>query len=502
MDPSSERCRSWLRSIGLNPDDTLSGNQIVADNTLAEYLLPPDSRCSAMMAACLMGELGFCEYLFENGAAQDVSTLSEFDPIPPPHSSDGAWSPMFGACENGGHLHIMKWLFKVGPAESVHFNHYPMGTMMHIAARKGRLDICEWLYAVSGDRADFYVSADNEDAYCQTPFTYACSTGHLEFVRWLINVQPDEAERRRLILGREQGAQVSETPMSKACFYGKLELVKYLFELEPHEIRFRDKNGLTPLHYCVASCYDHRSAECLMFLLLEAGCAPDITTSDHRGRTPVHIACLLGNKTYVQMMLLLVRRESHGEFSRNQDSNGDNIMQIALSSDSQAQSDQVFIDASQRGKLRSTRKIEGCLQLSTWFVREGYWCNDKGHIDEAVLVQRASSTTLHSFLCSELKAILETHSGFMGIFLAGMSRDSRPVELTQEDISAPKIKEERLVASSPLARIRGHDGPLRNIADYLDIWRGRELRHAREAVRILQALPAADENLRKSLLLE
>mmetsp|Transcript_50494 Transcript_50494/g.101572 ORF Transcript_50494/g.101572 Transcript_50494/m.101572 type:complete len:158 (+) Transcript_50494:101-574(+) len=79
-----------------------------------EYHLPdryPKYTTTAMLEACLAGELVVCQWLFEHGAASSIRQACGENHM--------GCTPMFAAVLNG-HLDVAMWLFEVGAADDIH----------------------------------------------------------------------------------------------------------------------------------------------------------------------------------------------------------------------------------------------------------------------------------------------------------------------------------------------------------------------------------------------
>ena len=176
-----------------------------------------------MYIACLNGHLSVCKWLFEVGAAADVTKAN----------NNGA-TPMFIACQKG-HLSVCKWLFEVGaaadtPRRGTRLHSYvhrlpggpPVGvqvavrggrglditeannngaTPMYIACQEGQLSVCKWLFEV-GAAADV-TKANNNGA---TPMFIACQGGQL----WGVQVAVRGGRGR----GHHQGGTTTPLPCS------------------------------------------------------------------------------------------------------------------------------------------------------------------------------------------------------------------------------------------------------------------------------------------------
>merc|ERR1712185_745868 len=124
-----------------------------------------------MYIACCKGDLSMCKWLFEVGAAADITKMTK----------NGA-TPMYIACEKG-HLSVCKWLFEVGAAADITKATNYGSTPMSIACYKGHLSVNKWLFGV-GAAADIREAANNG----MTPMRYACDEGHIVLCQWLVRV--------------------------------------------------------------------------------------------------------------------------------------------------------------------------------------------------------------------------------------------------------------------------------------------------------------------------
>ena len=96
--------------------------------------------------ACYLGDLGMCRALFESIGTIDTQ------------ASNGSNAIMF-ACEKG-HLSVCKWLFEVGAAADITKADNDGFTPMYIACEKGHLSVCKWLSEV-GAAADRHKANKN-----------------------------------------------------------------------------------------------------------------------------------------------------------------------------------------------------------------------------------------------------------------------------------------------------------------------------------------------------
>ena len=79
--------RAWLVQQGFEPGDLRSEKEI-------DYRM-----MTPMRQACLKGELNVCKWLYNNGAAEDISRANNY-----------GRTPMLWACQNG-HLSVCEWLY-------------------------------------------------------------------------------------------------------------------------------------------------------------------------------------------------------------------------------------------------------------------------------------------------------------------------------------------------------------------------------------------------------
>ena len=123
--------RAWLKQQGFQKDDLRS-----------EAKMMEGWRARPMMRACEMGELNVCKWLYDNGAAADVTRANR----------DGD-TPMHYACKYG-HLSVCQWLFKVGAAGDINKADIDNDTPMMLANNGGHLKVCRWLYEATGEKDD------------------------------------------------------------------------------------------------------------------------------------------------------------------------------------------------------------------------------------------------------------------------------------------------------------------------------------------------------------
>jgi hypothetical protein len=89
-----------------------------------------------MWIGCRNGHLSVCKWLFEVGAAADITK-----------ASIGGFTPMYATCQEG-HLSVCKWLFEVGAAADIREAANNGRTPMRCACDGGYIVLCQWLVRV------------------------------------------------------------------------------------------------------------------------------------------------------------------------------------------------------------------------------------------------------------------------------------------------------------------------------------------------------------------
>ena len=120
--PGEEQAvRAWLVQQGFEPGDLRNEKEI------DYYIMTPIAR------ACYKGELNVCKWLYNHGAAEDISRADNY-----------GQTPMHGACWNG-HLSVCEWLYKVGADEDISRANDHGNTPMSSACAFHHPSVCEWL---------------------------------------------------------------------------------------------------------------------------------------------------------------------------------------------------------------------------------------------------------------------------------------------------------------------------------------------------------------------
>ena len=194
--PSSEDINmaemlAWLRNEGFG-EGNLRQVQKIADG-------PPTW---PMGRACEKGDLKVCQWLYDNGAAEDIMRSNDY------------FNPMLWASIRG-HLSVCKWLYKMGASADIIRPNCGGITPMHWAAEYGHLSVCKFLFKVS--TADIVTKEDDSG---RTPMLNACASGHLLVCEWLFEV----GAAKDIAKADQEG----NTPMEIAYLMHRLPVCQWL----------------------------------------------------------------------------------------------------------------------------------------------------------------------------------------------------------------------------------------------------------------------------------
>ncbi|XP_065188562.1 uncharacterized protein LOC135819306 [Sycon ciliatum] len=93
-----------------------------------------------------------------------------------------------------------------------------------------------------------------EGMYGSLPVHRAAYNGHLDVVKYVVDLQPDTVSIKN---------KNGDLPVHHAAMEGRLEVVKYLLDLQPYTVSVKGSNGRTPLGHAVYG----RKAGCVPYLL-------------------------------------------------------------------------------------------------------------------------------------------------------------------------------------------------------------------------------------------
>ena len=249
----------------------VSGHLRVA-RLVARYLVLSDDDFTDMyddrtlfMTVCRNGDIPVLGWLTHHGP-RDQACIS---------SSDGE-HPMLFAC--GFSLDLVRWLHASTKARRDLTRPNNIGTTPFAhACAKGKLDVAEWLLrnGASGDM-------EEPDVFGRTPLHLVCELGLLETARWLIN------QRARI----DTCCKCGDTPLYDASSHGFLDVVRLLL-VHGADISSSNSDGDTALHVSCDNGYGDVAA-----LLLARGANP--LTRNKAGATPASAALLAGHLTLLK----------------------------------------------------------------------------------------------------------------------------------------------------------------------------------------------------------
>ncbi|CAO2641126.1 Protein fem-1 homolog A [Lemmus lemmus] len=162
------------------------------------------------------------------------------------------------------------------------------GTPLLIAARRGHLDVVEYLVDHCGAsvEAGGSVHFDGETIEGAPPLWAASAAGHLAVVRSLL--------RRGASVNRT--TRTNSTPLRAACFDGHLDVVRYLVGEHKADLEVANRHGHTCL---MISCYKgHRE---IARYLLERGA--QVNRRSAKGNTALHDCAESGSLEILQLLL-------------------------------------------------------------------------------------------------------------------------------------------------------------------------------------------------------
>ena len=155
----------------------------------------------------------------------------------------------------------------------------PKTSLLHIAARMGSERVVEWAVERGGD-----LNGLNE--WDETPLLVACKAGRLEMMRKLVEGGAD-------VMARDMWEM---NVLYVACRSGDVGVVRYLLGLGVFDVKAKDSEGQTPLHYACG--YGHLDAA---RVLVEEGADVDVEGEDLD--SPLSRACSDGNIGLVRMLV-------------------------------------------------------------------------------------------------------------------------------------------------------------------------------------------------------
>ena len=371
-------------------------------------------------------------------------------------------TPLFLAC-SCGELEVCEWLFDNGAAKTLHRRDSRGCCVFHATSFYGHLDVSRWLISVGAGKD---ISA--RDNHGKTPLFTACMCGHLALAKYLLEAGAandvkiaDVHGNTPLYVACKHGRfdivvwlckigayddilicnDAGRSPLYIACFKGHLEVAKWLIDKGAvASIRNKVSTGETPMW--VACSNGHLA---LAEWLFEVGAAEDVRTKNNASLTPFSAACRNG---HIKVVKWLFKMGAAGDI-QNKDK------------------------ARKRPLFLSCTKATVSGALPSWLLLNGA-ANDAmipdndGHIDAGILNDDIQNHEYRAAVMRTLLDLISEHTIFTEYFLLCVHESAKDV------------------LKYPLGNLHGHEiSILQHIADYVGVIRGRQLRNAKESVRVM-----------------
>lgn len=169
-------------------------------------------------------------------------------------------------------------------------------TALHLACRRGHMEIVELLLAAGAD-------PNKTDVYGWSPLFSACRYGYVEIVKLLMCANADVNQKNF----------DDWTPLYTAVYNQHIDVIKLLLSAKDKIIVDQQTNGETPCHY--VSHYVSRNSK-IMKLLVEAGA--DCTLVSYTGCSPFIEACM-ANLEIVPFLSQIVSDDVLRSWNHNND---------------------------------------------------------------------------------------------------------------------------------------------------------------------------------------
>ena len=345
-----EECQvsaSSLSDTGLTPLHTACQYK---QYNIAKYLIyqgvdplvENDEKETPLFIACRCGDEKMVEFLVTR--AMEHQLLKDFI-----HSTNVSGETVLHCAVESGNVQLVKTLiskYKMPPEVSENIIHSAVSTgsvkmvsyfcslrncntnavdnigntVIHIAAKKGYLDILQFFFTNRCCRRECF-HTKNIRRY--TPLHSAAEFGRIDCVKYLLE-----------FVNGNVVAKFGLTPLHVATKCGRFEVVKLLAEHYPEHTYQQDKLCLTPLHSAVTPIQNVKSKidwtaehlkdqvpppseyfKIVKFLTLKMKCDPDC--GDKNGSTPFHYAAMYGSLEMVKFLVNKIKinpnaRNKHG----------------------------------------------------------------------------------------------------------------------------------------------------------------------------------------------
>ena len=152
----------------------------------------------------------------------------------------------------------------------------------HNAVKSNKRDVLDFFFKEGGE-----LLLVKKNSNGMTPFMLAVACGAMESYKYLKEMKTDFYVK----------SMSGTSPFLIACAYGQLEMVRMLFKEDPSVICDEDNTKNTAAHYAV----QNGKMDILKWI---RKIAPEIVKKPNAIKeTPLHIACVTGNKVFVDQLL-------------------------------------------------------------------------------------------------------------------------------------------------------------------------------------------------------
>ena len=201
---------------------------------------------------------------------------------------------LFEFCASGDRIGLADYIISSGCNPSAYDTRDSVGkTALHIACRHGHLDTVRALIEVFG------CSLTTKDINGDLPVHEACSCGHLEIVDYLFSLSPSSENDEKVFTADSDGNNL----LHKACQSGSVALVRYLRQtLIASSSSFPSRK--LNLYLDSVATYSANENH-------SRGLVQCVSTQNHYGDTPLHIACRHGHLDVLRVFGTLLPSYGH-----------------------------------------------------------------------------------------------------------------------------------------------------------------------------------------------
>ncbi len=186
----------------------------------------------------------FVNYISYACERKDIETAKWLYSLRPEYHSEYNYERLFNNFFVRGNLDIIQWIYSLKP--DINFDKAYFSNI----CSEGHIDLLKWIYTIDPDFFD-------TEAYING-IIQACKKGHLEVVQWLYLINPDiehdferyfsyaiKNEQMKIVewlFEVESNIDIMKSAnyiFTYACTYGRLEAVKWIYENSPEIINIR-----------------------------------------------------------------------------------------------------------------------------------------------------------------------------------------------------------------------------------------------------------------------